>query len=155
EGLALQGVIWAPGAKGDLAGNPVVLAGNVALLTDTEDAAGRHLLRMRLRHDISNLLESPSWPVLLANLVQLRGSFLPRLSRSSIRLGEEVTLTLADPSREVHLIAPDKTDRRLNVQESRVIARGEQIGIYEIRQGDEKYLFAVNALSHEESDLSK
>jgi hypothetical protein len=153
EGLSLQGVMWAPGTKGELPGSPVVLAGNVALLTDTEDSAGRHLLRLRLRHDISNLLESPSWPVLLANLVQWRGGFLPGLGRSSIRLGEEVILTLTNTSDEVRLIAPDKAERRLNVQEGRVVARGEQVGIYEIRQGDDKYPFAVNALSGEESDL--
>jgi hypothetical protein len=131
----------------------VVLAGNVGLLSDSEDGAGRHLVRLRLRHDLSTLLESPSWPVLLANLLDWRGSVMPGLDRSNIRLGEEVTLTLARLSEEVRLTAPGGSPRTLAVQDGRVVARGEQIGVHEIRQGEEKTVFAVNALNREESDL--
>ncbi len=153
EGLSLQGVIWGPGTKSDLPGRSLILAGNVPLLTDSEDAAGRHLLRLRLRHDLSTLLESPSWPVLLSNLCDWRGSVMPGLSRANIRLGEEAALTLARPSDEVTLTAPDGVSRRLSMEDGRVVARGEQTGLYEFRQGVEKTRFAVNALNREESDL--
>ncbi len=153
EGLSLQGVVWAPGSKEDLPDRAVVLAGNAPLVTDSEDASGRHLVRLRLRHDLSSLLESPSWPVLLANLLAWRASAMSGLSRSNIRLGEEVSLTLERPSDEVRLIGPNGSSRRLNVQEGRVAARGDEIGTYEIRQGDDRWSFAVNAVNRDESDL--
>jgi hypothetical protein len=153
DGLSLQGVIWAPGLKTELPGRSLILAGSVPLLTDSEDAAGRHLLRLRLRHDISTLLEAPSWLVLLSNLLDWRGSVMPGLSRSNIRLGEEATLTLPRPSDAVTLSAPDGATRRLSVQEARVVVHGEQTGLYDIRHGEERTRFAVNALNRDESDL--
>jgi hypothetical protein len=155
DGLSLQGVIWAPGSKAELPGRGLILAGNVPLLTDSEDAAGRHLLRLRLRHNLSSLLESPSWLVLLSNLLDWRGSVMPGLSRSNIRLGEETTLTLARTSDDVTVATPDGNSRRLSVQEGRVVMRGEQTGLIEIRHGKEKTRFAVNALNRDESDLRK
>jgi hypothetical protein len=153
EGVSLQGVIWAPGTKGELPGTPVVLAGNVPLLTDSEDAAGRHLLRLRMRHDLSTLLESPSWPVLVTTLVGWRASRMPGLNRTNVRLGEEVVLTLTSPSSTVSVREPDGTRRPVSVQEGRALIRAEQTGVYDLFEGEEKTSFAVNALRREESDL--
>jgi hypothetical protein len=58
EGLSLQGVIWGGGKTERLPGLPVVLAGNVPLLTDTADPTGRHDLCLRLRPDLSTLPQS-------------------------------------------------------------------------------------------------
>jgi hypothetical protein len=75
------------------------------------------------------------------------------LDRSNIRLGEEVNLTLDRPGDEVRLVPPDGPPRRLNVQDGMVVARGEQLGVHEIRHGEDRTSFSVNALRREESDL--
>src|SRR5262249_13690421 len=151
-GLSLRGVIWGAGKQAGLEGAPVVMAGNVPLLADAESPSGRHTLRLRLRPDLSTLQDSPNWPVLFANLVQWRASALPGLSRANVRLGEDPTLTL-DAAERVRLAAPDGTSRAVPVQNRRVVARAEQVGVYELQAGGERFAFASNALRREESDL--
>ena len=155
EGLSLQGVIWGAGKKGGLEGSPVVMAGNIPLLTDTEELSGRHVLRLRLRTDISDLQTSPNWPILFDNLVQWRTSSLPGLDRTNVRPGEEATLILDGAAESVLLKLPGGAERRLPVRDRHVVVRAEQVGVYELRAGGEVYRFAANALRREESDLSR
>ena len=77
EGLSLQGVAWGAGKSDQEAGNPVILAGNVVLVSDAEGFGGQHRLRLRLRPELSTLTESPAWPVLWWNLLHWRGAELP------------------------------------------------------------------------------
>jgi hypothetical protein len=154
EGLGLQGVIWGAGKTPDLPGAPVIMAGNIPLLTDTEGPGGRHDLRLRLRPDLSTVQDSPNWPALVWNLIQWRGAQAPGLSRSNVRLGEEAVLTLATPREAVRLVGPDRTERPLPVQGKRVVARAEEVGVYEFRADSESHAFAANALARDESDLT-
>jgi hypothetical protein len=163
EGLSLQGVVWGGGKSADLAGAPVVLAGNVPLLTDAERPGGRHDLRMRLRPDLSTLQESPAWPVLIANILQWHASLAPGLSRPNIRLGEESMFTFAqargagpEPPTLVDVVAPDGGVRPANVVDRRIVVRGEDKGTYVIRDAKNQSVLArvaVNALARDESDL--
>jgi hypothetical protein len=155
EGLGLHGVIWGAGKSEELAGAPVVMAGNVSLLTDTERAGGRHELRMRLRQDLSTLQDSPNWPILMWNLVQWHGSLQPGLSRANLRLGEDAVITFATPHENVQVTGPDRQTHTAAVRDKRVVIRGEETGVYTVQtQEGDTYSFAVNALSREESDLS-
>ncbi len=153
EGLALQGVIWGAGKSSALPGAPVVMAGNVPLLTDSESPSGAHHLRLRLRPDLSTLQDAPGWPVLIANLVQWQASQQPGLGRPNVRLGEDAVLTFAGAPPPVRLVAPDGSTRGVPVQQRRAVARAEQVGVYELWAGDEKMRFASNAVRREESDL--
>jgi hypothetical protein len=156
EGLSLQGVIWGGGKSADLPGAPVVLAGNVPLLTDAERPGGRHDLRLRLRPDLSTLPESPAWPVLVWNLLQWHASLAPGLARPNIRLGEETMYTFAEPRDAVEIVAPGGATRQVAVADRRVVVRGEDVGTYEIRDAADKSVIAtiaVNALARDESDL--
>jgi hypothetical protein len=154
EGLGLQGVIWGAGKTRELAGAPVVMAGNVPLLTDAEGPGGRHDLRLRLRPDLSTLQDSPNWPALVWNLLRWRGAQAPGLIRPNVRLGEEAVLTLATPRESVRLVGPDRKEQTLPVQGKRVVARAEDVGVYEVRAEGETYSFAANALARDESDLT-
>jgi hypothetical protein len=155
EGLSLQGVIWGAGKEGSLEGAPVIMAGNVPLLADAEGLAGRHIVRLRLQPDLSKLQDSPNWPILVDNLVQWRALALPGLSRVNLRPGEETVLTLDSAAERVQLRTPDGKERSLPVQNRRVVVRAEQVGVHELRAGKDVYRFAVNALSREESDLTR
>jgi hypothetical protein len=160
EGLSLQGVVWGAGKSEETTGQPVVMAGNVPLLTDVEGADDRHALHLHLRPDLSTLPESPNWPILIANLIHWRVSLLPGLEPANVRLGGEVTLTLPLPSpgeetpAEARLIRPDGEESALVIEGRRVVAPGNVMGIHEIRVEDETHRFAVNALTREESDLT-
>jgi hypothetical protein len=152
QGLSLESVIWGAG-KAPIKGVPVILAGNIPLLMDAEEAGGRHLLQLQLRPDLSTLQDAPAWPILFWNLLQWRASQRPGLQRVNYRLGEAPVL-IAPPGVEVvQVTSPDGKVRQVHVHDGRAVVRAEDVGQYQIRAGDQAYTFAVNAVNREESDL--
>ena len=159
EGLSLQDVIWGAGKAHEIPGSPVILAGNVPLLTDQErrDAdltTVRHELRLRFRTDLSTLPDAPGWPILIWNLLQWRSSEKPGLHRVNFRVGEQVMLTFAIPHSAVILTHPDGERQTVSVQDRRLGVRPDKVGIWSIDAVGESASFAVNALSANESNLT-
>jgi hypothetical protein len=153
EGLSLKGVIWGGGKTTSLPGHPVVLAGNIPLLTDVQATTGSHELRIRIRPDLATLQDAPAWPVLIWNLVQWRGSRSSGLAASNLRLGDAAVLRTSGDVEDVLLIAPDGGRRKVPVHGRQVVVRSEDIGQYEVRTPEGAFTFAVNALNRDESDL--
>src|SRR5262249_28277310 len=151
EGLSLQGVVWGAGKSREAPGSPVLLAGDVPLLTDAETGTRGHELYLRLRPDLSTLQEEPGWPVLIWNLLQWRAAERPRLKRSNPRLGEQAELSFATPREHVTVARPDRTQQTVPVQDQRLIVRGVDVGVWSVEVEEESASFAVNALSAEES----
>jgi hypothetical protein len=153
DGLSLAGVVWG-GGKGPLPGGPVVMAGNVALLTDAESPTGRHEVRLRLRPDLSTLTESPAWPALVWNLVQWRAAYLPGADRANVRLGEEATWTLTAAVDTVEVTEPGGKKEAVPVHGRRATVRAERPGVYTLKAGGDEINFAANPLHRDESDLT-
>ncbi|HKC89457.1 MAG TPA: hypothetical protein VKG02_25970, partial [Blastocatellia bacterium] len=154
EGLSLGGVVWGGGKSRQLAGTPVVNAGDIPLLTDVE-RAGRHELRLRLRPDLSTLQESPNWPILIWNLVNWRAQVAPGLRQTNLRLGGDAALTVESGVESVSVVDPRRVTRQLPARDKTVLIRADIAGVYEIRANQNKYSFAANALRREESDLTQ
>ena len=154
DGVSLAGVIWGGGTS-PLPGQPVVVAGNVPLITDSVSSAGRHEVRVRLRHDISSLTESPAWPVLVWNLVHWRAAHLPGLDRANIRLDEEVLWSLGGKGDQATVKRPDGAAVVLPVRDRQVAIRAEQPGIHLLQADFETTQFAANPLNRDESDLAR
>jgi hypothetical protein len=154
EGLSLTGVVWG-GGTAPLPGTPVVMAGNVMLLTDSESANGRHVLHLRLRPDLSNLLQSPVWPELVWNLIHWRAEHQPGLARTNVRLGEDAEWTLNASAASIDVTRPDGSTAAMPVHARRAAVRAEQSGVYTLRAGGEEAAFAANAMNRDESDLTK
>lgn len=104
QGLTLQGVVWSVDPDLALPGAPLVSAGDTPIFTDERRPEGR-VLHLDLDPLRSSLQRSPDWPILLANLVELRRRELPGPERANLAMGEaftyrgegEATLTLAGP----------------------------------------------------------
>lgn len=153
DGLSLTGAVWG-GAKTPLTGAPIVMAGNVPLLTDTEFLSGRHEIQLRLQPDLSTLTDAPGWPALMWNLVQWRASQLPGLDRSNVRLGEEVTWTLANATENVEVKPPAGDTMKVPVRGRRAVVRADRPGVYSLKAGEETATFSANAMIRDESDLT-
>jgi hypothetical protein len=153
QGLSLTGVVWG-GGKSRLTGAPVVMAGNVQLLTDSESPTGKHDLQLKLRQDLSTLLESPAWPALIWNMVQWRALYLPGLDRTNVRLGQEASWTLGSHTESIEIASPDGEVSSMPVHGRRVTVRAEHPGIYRLRAGQESVEFGANPLARDESDLT-
>ena len=154
EGLSFGGVVWGAGVTEQLLGTPIITAGNVPLLTDSERFTGAHEIRLRLRPDLSTLQNSPNWPILIWNLLQWRASQTPGLERTNLRLGEDTVLTARRGTTSVEVISPDREVSVRNVPDKTINLKAEMVGIYEARAGTEKYAFSSNALYQAESDLT-
>ena len=154
EGLSLDGVVWGAGTKEQFMGTPIITAGNVPLLTDTEQFTGAHEIRLRLRPDLSTLQNSPNWPILMWNLLQWRASQTPGLERTNLRLGEVAVLTTKLGITSVEVVSPDGETLVRPVLDRAINLKAEAVGIYEIRAGVDKYAFSSNALYQAESDLT-
>jgi hypothetical protein len=157
EGLSLRTAVWGAGKDKTLDGAPIMMAGNVPLMGDTEipipGGGARHDLRIRFRPDLSTVQDSPDWPILIWNILNWRASALPGLSRHNVRLGEQVVLTLPTYRDNVEVTPPGEKARTVSVKGRQVAVRAEEVGVYEIRSEETKYRFAVNALQQDESDL--
>ena len=154
NGLSLGGLIVSAGKGEQFPGRPVITAGNVPLLTDTVRPNGRHDIRLRFRCDLSTLHLSPSWPILIWNILEFRGLDAPGLRRGNYRLGSDVVLTTGGDSTEVDLTGPDGAVRKIAVAGRSVNIAPGGIGLHTIGTPGGYYSFAVNALSRSESDLS-
>lgn len=150
-GLDLQGIAWGAGRSHDFSGDPVVLAGNVPLLTVSKTNTGQRLVRIRLRPDLSTLPQSPAWPVLIWNLLQWRAAELPGIERANIALGESLRMTLATPKEAVRVTAPSGEARTVAVRGRAVVVATSDIGVHRI--DDPESTFAVSVVNADESDL--
>ena len=154
EGLSLGGVVWGAGVTEQFMGTPIITAGNVPLLTDTERFTGIHEIRLRLQPDLSTLQNSPNWPILMWNLLQWRASQTPGLERANLRLGEVAVLTTQLGTKSAEIISPDGEVSVQSVLDRTLNLKAEAVGIYAVHTGTDTYAFASNALYQAESDLT-
>lgn len=154
QGLSLQTVIWSGRPDPKPTGLGIITAGNVPLLNEAVDMAGRRRLQMNFALETSNLQDMPDWPILAMNLVAWRRSGLPGVAAPNIRLGQSASIALPRDAKQVELISPDKTVRRLDARLGRVVATADRVGQYAVKTPDAEYAFSCNAVSHDESDLS-
>jgi len=154
EGLSLQGVVWGAGKREVFPGTPLLLAGNVPLITDTESTMGRRHLRVRLQPELSTVQDTPQWPILIWNLVHWRAAHAPGLDRINLRLGESAVLTVPAGVETVELQSPGAKGRTLTVQGRQVTIKPPLAGLHEVRAGETTFFLAANPLSRDESDLT-
>jgi hypothetical protein len=161
EGVVLSGVVWGGVQPVTQDVTPLISSGNVPLVARLNGTrAVAYLFNIDLAR--SNLPESPDWPILLANLVELRRESLPGLARWNYRLGEEVRFRLFEGEGDAS--ASSAPLSLIHDGKSKPISRTslvelpplDETGVYEINDG-EKLIgrFAVNFFDSEESDLRK
>lgn len=161
DGVLLSGVVWAGVQPVEIGIAPLISAGPQKLLSQldgTESTA--FLLNIDLQR--SNLTESPDWPILLSNLVELRRESLPGLRRWNYRLNEDIVFRLFEGAFE----SKETAERPLTLKsgdDSRVLARSaivevpplDDAGVFTVLDGDEPFgEFAVNYFDLEESTLT-
>jgi hypothetical protein len=154
QGLSLQDAVWSASSKVSPRGLPIITAGNVTLLTESDDVAGRRRLQMPLSIEQSNIQDMPDWPVFFANLVAWRRNGLPGIAAPNVRLGQTVQVVLAGEVEKVEVAAPSEPRRELPVRSRHVAVPADRVGLYAIKTPDVEYQFSCNAVSRDESDLA-
>ena len=154
QGLSLENVIWSKSAAATLSGVPIVTAGNVLLMTVSEDRASRRRLQMGFVPRASNFQDTPDWPIVFANLVSWRRSGRAGLASPNVRLGDTAVVVLTRDAHQVELVVPGEPDRKLSVRGRRIALPVDRAGLYTLRTDDAEYPFSSNAVSRDESDLT-
>jgi hypothetical protein len=162
EGVTLGGVIWGGAQAVELSVTPIVSAGPYPLLSRLSGTrTSAYLLNIDLAR--SNLADSPDWPILLANLVELRRQNLPGLQRWNYRLNEEIHFRLFEGDALLGGDGPGEL-ALLHEGRTRPVARSstielpplEDTGTYELRDGERSLgRFAVNFFDPGESTLTE
>lgn len=153
QGLSLQGSLWAAAPWPDPpTGWPLILVGNVPLLTVSETAEGQRDLVLVLDPSRSNVPHTPDWPVLIWNLLHWRATHLPGVREVNATLGREVALHTAGAP--LTLRGPENFELTLNSPGEVFLFEPAQPGLYTAQIGTEVCPFAVNLLAPEETDLT-
>ena len=152
-GMSLEGVIWAAAGATNVPGDiPVILAGNVPLLSVREDFAGRRHLNLNFNPELSTLQDTPDWPILFWNILSWRVTELPGLKESNARLGMDMILkTTGEP---VTVTQPDGTQTVFPKTGGDLALETPLPGIYAVSMGTVTDQFSVNILAADKSDLS-
>ena len=153
-GIALEGAIWAGAQATNSPGDiPVILAGNVPLLSAREDVAGRYHLSLNFNPELSTLQNTPDWPVLFWNILTWRIAEMPGLKESNARLGAEVILKTTGET--VLLTQPDGVQTTFAKTGGELALDTPLPGIYSVAIGSATNRFSVNLLAADKSDLAK
>ena len=150
EGITLDGVVWTRTPVLDMPGRPLISVGNEPLLTERIDG-NRRIYRFNMDPVRSNLRRSPDWPILLANLADLRRSELPGPNRSNIGVGETFIYRQAPPG-DWKVSGPSP---KLELQQGvDLIVDGlDRAGVYTLERDADRLFFAANLVDPMESDL--
>ena len=146
SGIALEGVVWAATAATNSPGDvPVILAGNVPLLSAHEDAIGRRHLTLNLNPELSTLQNTPDWPILFWNILQWRIAEMPGLKESNTRLGAEVNLKTTGEA--VTVTRPDGEKQFFKKTGGELALETPMPGIYSVAMVVTTNQFSVNVLA--------
>ena len=152
-GVALAGVVWAGAATTNSPGDiPVILAGNVPLLSAHEDITGRRHINLNFNPALSTVQNTPDWPVLFWNILSWRISEMPGLKESNARLGTEMILKTTGET--VTVTQPDGVKTTFAKTGGELALDTPMPGIYSVAAGATTNQFAVNVLAADKSNLA-
>lgn len=152
DGLQLQGVIWVA-TGGDSPGRVLVAAGQQALLSAETLDDGRRLW-LRLEGSPGNVVRSPDWPVLFANLFDQARAFVPGPLAVHVPVGGEARYQCSVGPAVVAVVTP--------AGERRALDRGLTVGFVPEQPGIHRWLgegerelarIAAHFVDASESDL--
>lgn len=153
HGLDFDGVVWGASPTNIPSGNPVILAGNIPLLTEQILASNRRIFRMQIAPKTSNIQTTPAWPALIWNIAKLRSDALPGTERINMPVGSAIYTTLPDNLHQLTVTSPDKTQKIIYPKEKNATIATPIPGIYRLTGENFNISLAVNFTAPAESNL--
>ena len=151
--------MWSAAPELVLDDPPLVSAGAEPLVTERiEDT--RRIYRLDLDPTRSSLQRSPDWPILLANLAEMRRTELPGPERTNLALGEAFVYRPSGSRRSAEttvyeLRDPNGETTRHEARRSLVLEGLQRTGLYRLSsEGRALCDFAMSFQDAAESDLS-
>jgi hypothetical protein len=152
DGLAFEGAVWGGSPELRLPGSPVILAGNVPLLTVQTQVSAKRLLNLQFVPQLSNVQRTPAWPGLMWNVLDWRAAALPGVAQANVHAGTTVSLTAPGGVAAAVCDGPDGT-RTLAVRGRQAFVPLPVQGSYTLTAGSWRGAVAANFCAPQESDL--
>jgi hypothetical protein len=161
DGIVLGGVVWGGVQPTGLNLRPLISAGRIPLLGQVSGLTSTAFV-MNIDLGRSNIGESPDWPILITNLLELCRDDLPGLRLWNYRLDETIRFqqppaSEGDAGDELLLVHEAGRERPLVRDRNGLVEISglDETGVYEVRIGERVVgEFAVNFFDDEESSLA-
>ncbi|MCA8949366.1 MAG: BatA and WFA domain-containing protein [Planctomycetes bacterium] len=156
NGLELHGVVWLAG-RGDPPGRVLAAVGNRTLISEEYVDAGRRLW-LNLDPSAGNLMRSPDWPLLFANVLESCRDEVPGPVDVNVVIGDEARYrrSLLASANDAELWLETPAGRRERGRGDRILGWVvTEPGLHRVRDGAgaERAAFAVRFHDPAESDL--
>jgi Mg-chelatase subunit ChlD len=152
-GLDVNAVAVRPTAPWSLDPADVVVRAGATPVVTAHDDGRRRIVAINADMRSSGFVTTPAFPVLVANAINWLSGRHDRTR--NIVAGEPLHWVLRDDVNSVEIRDPAGRTQHLSLVDHTLAIVPEVPGIYVVRAGDEDVLFAVNADTREESDLSR
>ncbi len=174
EGTQFKQVVWGAARIEESAGDaqtshpayqgrPLIMAGDVPLLTEYVRRDGRLDFLMRWNPDYSNLQNDINFPIMITNCIRMCIASRPGPQRPNYAVGDIIDLNLPEGAARIVVSNPSgkQSEYDLAQYDSRQFSlSAEEKGIYQFSlydaEGKERiYPVAANCLARSESDLNE
>lgn len=156
-GTDFSGVLWGIENSDWRMGNAesaLLSVGDIPLIVQRTNSNGVNFVRARLIPELSNLVQSPNFPIFIYNVLKRQATALPGLQSSYISAGEYFVFhSKQNESAPLEIQSPDGEKDVVPVRLGQAAFQPYDIGTYKITSKENSYQASVNALNQNESDL--
>ena len=156
-GTDFSGVLW--GVENDdwrmeSYESSALSVGDIPLIVQHANSNGVNLVRVRIIPELSNLIQSPNFPIFIYNVLKQQAAALPGLQASSVSAGEYFVFhSRHNQSAPLEILAPNGNKTTVPFRLGQAAFLPYETGVYKITSKEKTYQTSVNALNRNESDL--
>ena len=156
-GTDFSGVLWGienSDWRMESAESALLSVGDVPLIVQRTNSNGVNSVRLRLVPELSNLIQSPNFPIFIYNVLKQQAAALPGLQSSYVSAGEFFVFhSRQNESASLEIQSPDGEKDVVSFRLGQAVFQPYDIGAYKISSKGKTYQASVNALNRNESDL--
>ena len=128
--------------------------GDIPLIVQRVTTNGVSIVRLRFVPELSNLIQSPNFPIFIYNVLKQSAETIPGLQTSSVSAGEALVFhSQRSASEPLEILSPDGKKISVPFRFGQAVFLPYDIGAYKITSKQNAYQASVNALNRNESDL--
>ena len=156
-GTDFSGVLWGVDNadwRMDNAESALLSVGDIPLIVQRTYSNGVNAVRLRLVPELSNLIQSPNFPIFIYNVLKQQAEALPGIQSSAISAGEYFVFhSRQNESAPLNILSPDGKNSTVPFRLGQAVFMPYETGLYTITSNEKTYQASVNALNRNESDL--
>ena len=156
-GSDFSGVLWGienNDWRMEPAESALLSVGDIPLIVQRTNSNGVISVRVRIIPELSNLIQSPNFPIFIYNVLKQQAEALPGLQTSFISSGEYfVFFSRQNEPTPLEILSPDGKKDIIPFRLGQAVFQPYNTGLYKIASKGKAYQASVNALNQNESDL--